>query len=230
MSQKNLLLVEGNADKEFFNTLCNTIKLSPTVQVAPPKDLVGGSYNTKQGVFCHLKTLLPQLNDGQIQRLAIVVDADYAESHGLGLKGTLNQIKKIVSPFGFELPKSDTYPNGFYFKNSDGLADFGVWIMPDNGKDGMLEDWIKSCVTQSEQTLFDHAEKTVTDLLKHGFKKYKPTHITKIQVATWLAWQELPMYGVDRVLLDKNDPLVDKNSVLYKNLTNWLKKIYIDNP
>ncbi len=226
MSQENLLLVEGNTDRDFFDMLCNTLAISPRIQVAPPKDL-GGRYNTKQGALNYLKTiLLPQLNDGGIERLAIVVDADYAESHGLGAVGTLNQIKEIVEPFGFNLPENESYLNGFCFKNSDGLLDFGVWIMPNNKEDGMLEDWIKSCIAQSEQELFHHAEKTVADLSNHGLQKFKPIHITKTQVATWLAWQNLPKYSVDRVL-DKNDPLVDKNSTLYQNLANWLKNIYI---
>lgn len=228
MSQENLLLVEGNADRDFFDMLCSALSISPKIQVAPPKDL-GGKYNTKQGVLNYLKTiLLPQLNDGRVQRLAIVVDADYAESHGLGVAGTLKQIKEIVEPFGFELPENASHQNGFFFKNSDGLPDFGVWIMPNNKEDGMLEDWVKSCITQTEQDLFHHAEKTVADLSTHGLQKFKPIHITKTQVATWLAWQSLPKYSVDRVL-DKNDLLIDKNSMLYQNLANWLKNIYLDN-
>lgn len=159
MSQENLLLVEGNADRDFFDMLCSTLSISPKIQVAPPKDL-GGGYNTKQGVLNYLKTiLLPQLNDGRVQRLAIVIDADYAASHGLGAAGTLQQIKEIVEPFGFKLPENATHQNGFCFKNSDGLPDFGAWIMPNNKEDGMLEDWIKSCITQSEEDLFRHAKK-----------------------------------------------------------------------
>ncbi len=229
MSQKNLLLVEGETDKNFFDRLCKNLAISPEIKVAPPKEL-GGGYNSKQGVLNYLKTiLLPQLNDGSIQHLAVVVDADYADSHGLGTVGTLKQIKEIVEPFGFKLPENATYQNGFCFRNSDGLPDFGVWIMPNNQEDGMLEDWVKSCIIQTEQDLFHHAEKTVADLSTHGLQKFKPIHITKTQVATWLAWQNLPKYSIDGVL-DKKDVLVDENSKLYQNLANWLKNIYIDDP
>ncbi|ALG68552.1 DUF3226 domain-containing protein [Beggiatoa leptomitoformis] len=224
MYQENLLLVEGDTDKGFFSRLCETLNLSLKVTVAPPRDL-GGRYNTKQGVLKHLPTLLHQLNDGSIHHLAIVVDADYVEHHGLGATKTLEQIKEIMSPFGFELRDNTSYLNGLSFKHSDGLSDFGVWIMPDNKKDGMFEDWIKSCIVKDEQALFCHVEKTVADLEQHHFKKFKDIHTTKIEVATWLAWQDLPKYHVDCVL-DQKSPLIDKDADSYKYLVNWLKKIY----
>lgn len=70
-----LLLVEGESDKSFFEEICKTLGLHYIVTVALPKS-VGGSYNTKEGVFNHLPNLLKQLCDAQITRLAVVVDAD----------------------------------------------------------------------------------------------------------------------------------------------------------
>ncbi len=228
MTQKNVLLVEGVADRDFFRELCKTLDLSTEIQVAPPKDL-GGTHNTKQGVLNHLRgVLLPQIEDGQIQRLAIVVDADYAGAHGLGVAGTLNQIKEIVKPFGFELPENEIFPKGFCFKHSDGLSDFGAWIMPDNTNEGMLEDWIKSCIVRSEQPLFGYAKEAVAGLSARSLQKFKPIHSTKAEVATWLAWQRWPKYGIEYVF-SKDELLVDKDSSLYQDLTNWLASIFKNN-
>lgn len=70
MSQ-NILIVEGEADRGFFEALCNTLQLGVSVEVAPPRQL-GGKHNSKQGVFNILGAYLPQLNDGAVSRLAII--------------------------------------------------------------------------------------------------------------------------------------------------------------
>ena len=69
---KHILLVEGEADKSFFEGICKTLKLHTKVKVAPPKD-VGGSHNNKEGVLNHLSNLLKQLDDAEITRLAIII-------------------------------------------------------------------------------------------------------------------------------------------------------------
>ncbi|HIH86657.1 MAG TPA: hypothetical protein HA304_01985 [Methanosarcinales archaeon] len=100
------------------------------------------------------------------------------------------------------------------------MADFGLWVMPNNGDEGMLEDWIKSCVHPNENQLFAHA-KTVVDTLP--LTKFKPIHISKAEVATWLAWQKQPGHGLYRAV---EDQLIDTNSALFQELSFWLTHIY----
>ena len=45
-----ILIVEGEADRGFFELLCNKLELGVTVKVQPPKEL-GISHNTKEGAF-----------------------------------------------------------------------------------------------------------------------------------------------------------------------------------
>ena len=99
---KKILLVEGDADKSFFQKICHNLSLDTSVQVAPPKDLEG-THNSKEGVFQQLGLLLPQLNDGELTHTAVVVDADYPTQQGLGCQKTIDRITSIVQPFGFEL-------------------------------------------------------------------------------------------------------------------------------
>jgi len=139
---EHILLVEGESDRSFFEAVCKTLKLQPSVTVAPPKD-VGGSHNTKEGVFNHLPILLNQLGDAQITHLAVVVDADSAVNGG-GCQRAIDKVTKIVEPYGFTLASNPV--GGVFFQNDDGLADFGLWVMPNNSDEGMLEDWIKSCI------------------------------------------------------------------------------------
>ncbi len=99
---ENILIVEGEADRGFFEVLCNGLKLGVNVKVVPPKQL-DGTHNTKEGVFNILDSHLPQLNDGTLLRLAIVVDADAAE-HGQGFADTQHRVEEIVSQYGFSAP------------------------------------------------------------------------------------------------------------------------------
>jgi hypothetical protein len=217
-----LLLVEGDSDKNFFEQVCKLLSLDTRVRVVPPKD-VGGGYNNKEGVFNHLPIELQQIADGQLQRLAIIIDADYKDANGLGCRRTIERVEEIVQPFQFVLAQnSRNNLGGLRFKHADGLADFGLWIMPNNQDEGMLEDWIKHCVKQDEKTLFQHATEVVSALPQ---PKFKPIHRTKADVATWLAWQNSPGHGLYRALWEK-EILIDQNNPWYQGLAGWLQDIY----
>lgn len=218
---KKILLVEGEADKGFFVEICKKLNLTASVMVAPPKDL-GGTHNTKSGVINHLENaLLPQLADGSMTHIAAVVDADYV-AHGGGYTNTLGRLSGVLVPFGFTLETGQAENNGLRFKNSDGLADFGLWIMPYGQHEGMLEDWVKSCVDENEQALFDHAANAVQQLEPPKF----PTHKTsKAEVATWLAWQKEPGHGLYHLV---TEGLLNRQRPLFVELEQWLQKVFAD--
>lgn len=212
-----ILLVEGEADRAFFEQVCRAVGLNTSVKVAPPKAL-GGAYDSKEGVFNHLPDLLAQLADGGIKHLAVVVDADSAINGG-GYERAINRVKEIVASYGFIL--ADHSEGGIVFQHNDGLADFGLWVMPNNADEGMLEDWIKQSIHPTEQGLFAHAKLVVEALPKP--LKFKPISRSKAEVATWLAWQKQPGHGAYRAV---EDGLIDTIGTHYQNLTAWLNHIY----
>ena len=217
-NRRKILLVEGEADKGFFEQICKSLELDTEVRVASPKDLEGVR-NSKQGVFNLLPTLLPLLliEEG-LTHIAIIVDADYLALNGLGYQKTIERVSDIVRPFGFEFDQN--VASGILYKHSDGLADFGLWIMPDNQNEGMLEDWIKTCVSQNEQTLFKQAQDVVKDITNPKFS----SHLTsKAEVATWLAWQKQPVHGLYAVI---TDDLLNDEHPLFQELTDWLLKVF----
>lgn len=216
-STDRILLVEGEADRAFFEQICRVLELDTSVTVAPPKGL-SGTHNTKEGVFNYLPILLRQLADGQTTRLAVVVDADSSENGG-GYERAVNRVASIVAPYGFDIAVHTT--GGIVFQHDDGLADFGLWVMPNNADEGMLEDWIKQSIHPDEQGLFSHAESVVADLPKPP--KFKPIHRSKAEVATWLAWQKLPGYGLYRTV---EDGLINLDSIHYKNLISWIGHVF----
>lgn len=220
-NQNRILLVEGESDQSFFSEVLKILNLQVEVTVATPR-VLRDSHNTKEGVFRRLPILLNQLADGSLINLAVVVDAD-SEPNG-GYQRTLDRVRGIVEPEPFRYSLSADTVGGLIFKHDDGLADFGLWIMPDNSREGMLEDWLKQCIHTDEQALFAHAESVVNAL---PTPKFKPIHRSKAEVATWLAWQKQPGHGLYRAM---EDQLLNAESPLYQSLVYWLKHLYAATP
>lgn len=218
MSTKNILLVEGEADRGFFEALCRMLSISVDVRVAAPKD-TGGAHNTKEGVLSHLTSaLLPQLLDGQFQRIGVVVDADRA-MHGSGYSATLQRFTDALAQGGYQ--PNPAASSGLVFTHQDGLADLGLWIMPNNADEGILEDWIKQCLNPVEVGLYQHGENSIDAI--PGGPKFQPWHRTKAEVATWLAWQKKPEHGLYNAA---QSDLLNTNALLFKDLQVWLTHVF----
>ncbi|MFZ2726997.1 MAG: DUF3226 domain-containing protein [Methylococcaceae bacterium] len=226
INKSHILLVEGEDDRGFFEQVCKTLQLNLKIEVAPPKDYQDdyeeNLRNGKQGALRLLDNLLPELLDEEAitKRLAIIIDADYKTANGLGYQKTLAQIFNIANEYGFNL--SENQSNGLIFKHEDDAINFGVWIMPNNNDEGMLEDFIKSCIHNEEQALFNHAINTVNQLTS---KKFKDHHYSKAEIATWLAWQKVPSHGLYIAIKDK---LLNEQHSLFQQLGDWLKYVYLE--
>lgn len=218
-----VLLVEAESDRGLFEQIFKALSLNPEIRVACPREINPESRNGKQAVFNLTSILLKQFADsdlGEQRKLAVVIDADYETEGGLGYGKTVEQFIEIVGGHDFELATEENNSNGLVFRHPDQLADLGLWVMPNNVNDGMLEDWLKACVHEDEQALFNHAESVVESLEP---KKFKPIHQTKAEIATWLAWQDQPGHGLYQA---QKANLLDKSKPLYSQLTSWLTRIY----
>ena len=215
---KRILLVEGEADKSFFEIICKNLGLHTIVEVAAPKDITKAR-NGKWHAIKLLPILIKYLADEEIEltHLAVVVDADRV-ADGNGYENTIDKVTKFVAQEGYALSSNPVA--GVLFEHDEELADFGLWVMPNNCDEGMLEDWIKRCIRTDELELFKHAKKVVCDLPS---RKFNSNRCSKAEVATWLAWQEQPGHGLYHIVKDE---LIDTNSASYKELSNWLNHIY----
>lgn len=218
--KKNVLLVEGESDRSFFEIVCRQIGLENSVTVAPPKQLLG-KFNSKEGVFNHLPILLRQFEDGSCERLAVILDADYPPNGNFG--ATRDRVNEIVAEYGYitpplALPGTNT---GLVYRSKEGFNDFGLWVMPDNSSNGMLEDWLKSCVSTAELPLMNAAIAAVSGLAQPV--KFNPIHASKAEVATWLAWQKRPGHGMYQAAEER---LLDCSHLKYVAFVNWLKHIF----
>lgn len=218
MSQKNILLVEGEADRSFFQALCKHLVLPVVVKVATPRD-TGQYKDSKEAAFAAVeKTYLSQLKDGQTERLAIVVDADRVADGG-GFYNTLEKLRQLLTGKGYVL--STPAGQGLVFTHGDGFHDLGAWVMPNNADEGALEHWIQLNLHAGEAALMQHARASI-DQIPHA-PKFKTTRRSKAEVSTWLAWQTEPDHGLWQAV---KPGLLDESAQQFLALKAWLEQIF----
>jgi hypothetical protein len=219
--QPNILLVEGEADKTFFTVICNMTNLRPVIKVASPEEIDPKSRNNKGSIFTVLPLLLDQLPDGEIERLAVVTDADHPENHGMGYRKTVQLFEATAASYGYKRIQPKGLRAGILFGHNDGLRDLGLWVMPNNRDDGTHEDWIKECLHQSEAALYANACRAVETLAKPW--RFSGINRVKAEVSTWLAWQRVPGQGAHAAC---RAGLIDRDSVLFVELSEWLLRMF----
>lgn len=199
-----VLLVEGADDRDFFQAVL-AYSMLQNVNIAPKTPRQVDASIKKDGVgnlLIALELQLKTLNqvDG-IDRLGIVVDADHATndpSCNFGFSVRRKQVADVLAAQGW-LPTSTPSTKGELFRHPDGLPDVGLWVMPDHGADGMLEDFVMPLIAGvDQQRLFQHAQATVGNLPVTLFNP--KLHTTKACVATWRAWQKSPGGSLGKVL------------------------------
>ena len=81
-------------------------------------------------------------------------------------------------------------PAGGFIGCSRHHATVGVWLMPDNQREGKLETLLRSLIDEQD-TLIGHAEASTTAAKGMGARFSEPDQI-KAVLHAWLAWQEEP--------------------------------------
>lgn len=217
-NKKKQLLVEGEADELFFKLCLQRAQLANQVAVGPPRTY-GAKKDGKGNAISLLPKMIKQLDDGSLERVAIVVDADKESSGGLGYQQTFQKVKEAVHEYGFTNPYR-VAECGFLFKHNNGLPELGLWIMPDNHSDGLLEDFVIKLAQHKDQDLLEEARAAVA---KIKTQKFKPHHRSKAEAATWLAWQEIPCLGLHGAL---SNNLIDWSRPPAKPFEEWLKAVF----
>lgn len=85
----------------------------------------------------------------------------------------------------------------FQFCNHHGIDNpgparprLGIWMMPDNRVEGMLEDFLLRLVHEHDP-LVGRARDAVTGI-PEAQRRFAPTYGSKAVAHTWLAWQQEP--------------------------------------
>ena len=129
-------------------------------------------------------------------------------------------LKGLLSAQGFTIP-NELPATGLIVTNPNNKK-IGVWIMPNNNLNGMLEDFISFLVPQDD-LLLPIVNSTLQNIEDKNLNKYSSIHKPKATIHTWLSWQEEPETTMAQSIT-KRYLTTDQHTCL--QLTNWLTALF----
>ena len=202
------LLVEGNDDQHVVWTLCEKHHIPESFDVIDCESVE----NVLKAFGVRLKIV------DNNQRIGIVVDAD------VNLKSRWDSIVSILKKTGkYDCATIELPQDGLILEPTDTTyPKIGIWLMPDNNQNGMLEDFM-TALAAPDDVLMKKSEDVLTELEKEGIQKYKPVHRSKAKIHTYLAWQDTPGRPMGQAITAN---ILNADSELAVKFANWLKELF----
>lgn len=172
MANDSVLLVEGQDDKHVTTNLLFAHQLDKQFVV---KD--------KEGIDNLTGSLPIELRASELKRIGIVVDADTS------LTERWTSLVSILKKAGYaDFPKTPSVAGTVV--RQDGRPTVGIWLMPNNSDNGMIEDFV-ALLIPAEDPLLPRAQAAI-DAIPLENRPFAPTDRSKALIHTWLAWQNEP--------------------------------------
>lgn len=202
------LFVEGVNDFHVISSLCLYHKVKENFNVRSC-----GSVGKVVGQF-----KLALTNPSVYQRIGIVIDAD------TDVGKRWKQLVAILKESGkYDCDELSLPSAGLVLHPLDNYdAVVGIWVMPNNELQGMLEDFLLSLVP-AEDVLIQKAETVLSELEAEGIQHYKKVHRSKAKIHTFLAWQDEPGKPMGQSITAR---LLNPNAKQAKTFVDWLNKLY----
>ena len=127
-----------------------------------------------------------------------------------------NACHKSVPDLPPELPD-----NGLICDAPNGIK-FGIWMMPDNTKRGMLETFLACMIPNETEMLWQFAQSSVEEATNQG-AKFTEFQIDKANIYTWLAWQNPPGRQLHQAVMEK---ILDPQHPNVQKFVKWFKDLY----
>lgn len=202
---ERVLLVEGRDDEEVVYQFCNRHKLKN-------QDLFNVEVKKGYDSLRDNLTVRP-LTGAKI--IGAIVDAD------VDPLGRWHSLRSGLVEVGYHDFPTEPLEGGVIIPGVSGLPSIGIWLMPNNKKEEMLEDFLQSLIQEGDALLARAI--TCVDDIPLQERKFRETHRSKALIHTWLAWQEEPgtLLGsaVTRRYLDGHHPLA-------LEFLNWLQRLF----
>lgn len=200
-----VLLAEGKNDCHLIVSLCNHYHI--------PEDFGLHECGSDELVIRKLSALIA--GSEEVETIGVVVDADNP-----GIDGKWSALRARLQSAGYDVP---VRPNkGGTIIQADGKPLVGIWLMPDNDVDGMLEDFCKK-LASPEAIAF--AEECAGRARDSGFSNYIENHTSKAALHTYLAWQNEPGMPMGKAVTAK---ALDPKYPLAKNFCDFLLNLFSD--
>lgn len=202
------LYVEGPDDRHVMYSLMARYDLAGVCTVEP-----------KEGITNLLEALRVQLKardeDIPLERLGIIVDAD------TNLAARWTAIRNILIRSGYTDVPPTPDPMGTIIQQI-GRPKIGVWLMPSNDRNGILEDFIRLLVPPGD-TLWPQAEACLSHIAQHE-RRFSPEQYSKALIHTWLAWQTEPGRPLGQSITAR---YLDPDAPHAQVLIAWFRRLFV---
>lgn len=196
------LLVEGIDDKHVILALCNKFDILETFEIIDCK-----------GIDILFEQIPVRIKEPDIETLGIIIDADS------DLLSRWKNIKQIFASKNVSLPE-ELPKTGLIVP---GNITVGIWIMPNNNLNGMIEDFVTFLVPNNDK-LLPIINENLNEIEIKELNKYKPVHKSKAVIHSWLAVQEEPGTPMGLSITKRYLTTDDKNCALF---VKWLNDLFI---
>ncbi|PIV88215.1 MAG: hypothetical protein COW48_07185 [Hydrogenophilales bacterium CG17_big_fil_post_rev_8_21_14_2_50_63_12] len=175
MAGKRVLMVEGADDEHVVKHICGERQLGLIDKIRDCK-----------GKDPLLENLAVQLKESDVIALGILLDAD------TNLQARWQSVTDRLRLAGYTDTPDAPSQNGTVIAAPANtlLPRVGIWLMPDNQANGILENFLRFLVPEGD-SLFAHVEQSI-DTIPDTQCRFSELKKPKAKMHTWLAWQEEP--------------------------------------
>ncbi len=202
-SGSKVLLTEGKNDCHVIASLCKQHNI--------PQNFGLYDCESDKNAIKRLAALIAGAEP--IETIGIVIDADNPN-----LKAKWDSIKDRLQKFGYTIPKAPSIDGTIL--SIEGKPKIGIWLMPDNLTDGMLEDFCKNLLSTEA---VDFASKCVEDAKNKNFSTFIDNHHSKAVIHTFLAWQDEPGMPLGQAITAK---VLNGSNPLALAFVDFLKNLF----
>lgn len=200
----NILLTEGKNDCHVILALCKFYDL--------PKNFGINDCGSDEKA---LKKFNALLNKEETEIIGIVIDADNPH-----LSAKWDAVKHTLTQRGIHLIPDKPNAHGTIIPASATSPRIGIWLMPDNQANGMLEDFCQQLVNPDA---IKYAENCVDQALDNKFSTFKPVHKAKAVIHSFLSWQDEPGMPLGQAITART---LNPEHPLAQTFANWLVKLF----
>jgi hypothetical protein len=136
-----------------------------------------------ENVLARMNALVVAPSPSRPRILGVLLDADTGP-----LNNRWAQVADRLSVRGYQCPTEPT-PEGTILSPPPGMPSVGVWLMPDNRREGMLEDFLMQTASKKDIIV---AKSAVFLARSTRSATFKGAHHSKAVIHTFLAWQDEP--------------------------------------
>jgi hypothetical protein len=175
MTTKKILLVEGTDDEHVVKHLCNHHGLPHIDEIA------------KMGGIEKLIESFPvRLKESDLEAIGVLVDAD------TNIQTRWDSLRDRLLAAGYPVvPPMPAAQGAIVVPPADTLLPrVGIWLMPNNKTNGILEDFLRFLVPTPDPVL-EHAQQSL-NTIPDGHRLFTVNDEPKALIHTWLAWQQDP--------------------------------------